>query len=179
MPVSCCGARCAPCRRSGCVAHRPLPLRLAKSRFQRLLACTAPAGASRSGRFVRLGCPVSSLPINRLRQLPTPAHTYAPLYLPPAALPSLPKLELRSSLTATGIKIWDTPLGYPIFWHILHNLTQCNARSQSGAFAKRPDILQVLKNLFYKWNLFQQISYCSAYNHCKETPETADQQGVF
>ena len=24
--VSCCGARCAPCRRSGCVAHRPLPL---------------------------------------------------------------------------------------------------------------------------------------------------------
>ena len=26
VPVSCCGARCAPCRRSGCVAHRPLPL---------------------------------------------------------------------------------------------------------------------------------------------------------
>ncbi len=23
---SCCGARCAPCRRCGCVAHRPLPL---------------------------------------------------------------------------------------------------------------------------------------------------------
>ena len=23
---SCCGARCAPCRRRGCVAHRPLPL---------------------------------------------------------------------------------------------------------------------------------------------------------
>ena len=26
VPVSCCGARCAPCRRRGCVAHRPLPL---------------------------------------------------------------------------------------------------------------------------------------------------------
>ena len=24
--VSCCGNRCAPCRRCGCVAHRPLPL---------------------------------------------------------------------------------------------------------------------------------------------------------
>ena len=23
VPVSCCGARCAPCRRCGCVAHRP------------------------------------------------------------------------------------------------------------------------------------------------------------
>ena len=23
---SCCGARCAPCRRRGCVAHRPRPL---------------------------------------------------------------------------------------------------------------------------------------------------------
>ena len=33
----------------------------------------------------RLGCPVSSLLINRLRQLPTPAHTFAPLYLPLAA----------------------------------------------------------------------------------------------
>ena len=26
VPVSCCGARCAPCRRCGCVAYRPLPL---------------------------------------------------------------------------------------------------------------------------------------------------------
>ena len=28
VPLSCCGARCAPCRRCGCVAHRPLPLAL-------------------------------------------------------------------------------------------------------------------------------------------------------
>ncbi len=34
---------------------------------------------------VRLGCPIFSLPINRLRQLSTPAHAYALLYLPPAA----------------------------------------------------------------------------------------------
>ena len=26
VPVSCCGARCAPCRQCGCVAHRPRPL---------------------------------------------------------------------------------------------------------------------------------------------------------
>ena len=26
VSVSCCGARCAPCRWRGCVAHRPLPL---------------------------------------------------------------------------------------------------------------------------------------------------------
>ena len=34
---------------------------------------------------VRLGCPIFSLPINRLRQLSTPAHAYAPLHLPLAA----------------------------------------------------------------------------------------------
>ena len=33
----------------------------------------------------RLGCPISSLPINRLRQLSTPAHAFALLHLPPAA----------------------------------------------------------------------------------------------
>ena len=53
---SCCGARCAPCPRWGCVAFA-----------------------------ARLGCPISSLPINRLRHLSTPAHTYAPLHLPLAA----------------------------------------------------------------------------------------------
>ena len=30
--MSCCGALCAPCRQSACVAHRPRPQRLAKSR---------------------------------------------------------------------------------------------------------------------------------------------------
>ena len=44
-------------------------------------------------RFFRLGCPVSSLPINRLRQLPTPALAYALLFLPPAA---------QSNAAATG-----------------------------------------------------------------------------
>ena len=43
-------------------------------------------------------------------------HSLGSLHLPPAALPSLPQLELRSSWTDTGIKIWDTPMGYPIFW---------------------------------------------------------------
>ena len=38
-----------------------------------------------SSAAARLGCPISSLPINRHRQLSTPAHTYALLYLPPAA----------------------------------------------------------------------------------------------
>ena len=52
----CCGTRCAPCRRCACVAFA-----------------------------ARLGCPISSLPTMRLRQLSTPAHTYAPLYLPLAA----------------------------------------------------------------------------------------------
>ena len=50
--------------------------------------------ATRSARFFRLGCPVLSLPINRLRRSPTPALAYAPLFLPsPAA---------RSNAAATG-----------------------------------------------------------------------------
>ena len=42
-------------------------------------------GGAPSASAVRLGCPISSLPINRLRQLSTPAHAYALLNLPPAA----------------------------------------------------------------------------------------------
>ena len=35
--------------------------------------------------IARLGFPISSLPLKRLRQLSTPAHAYAPLHLPQAA----------------------------------------------------------------------------------------------
>ena len=71
-PSSCCGARPSPWR----------------ERLRRWSTA-----ATRSGRFFRLGCPISSLLINQLRQLSTPAHTYAPLYLPLAA---------RSNVAATG-----------------------------------------------------------------------------
>ena len=54
-----------------------------------LLGCPV----TQSGRFIHLGCPASSLPINRLRQLPTPAHAYALLHLPLAA---------QSNAAATG-----------------------------------------------------------------------------
>ena len=36
-PTPCCGSRCAPCHRCGCVAHRPRPLAQ--------VACSAPGGA--------------------------------------------------------------------------------------------------------------------------------------
>ena len=81
--------------------RRTIPVAVPDSCLRRRCGCVA---------FVaRLGCPISSLPTMRLRQLSTPAHTYAPLYLPlaarsnvaaathsgrltppPAALPSLP-----------------------------------------------------------------------------------------
>ena len=73
VPVSCCGARCAPCPRRGCVAFA-----------------------------ARLGCPISSLPTMRLRQLSTPAHTYAPLYLPLAA---------RSNAAAATATRQEPPFG--------------------------------------------------------------------
>ena len=47
--------------------------------------CVRLADGAAALHTVRLGCPISSLPINRLRQLSTPAHAYAPLYLPLAA----------------------------------------------------------------------------------------------
>ena len=58
---------------------------------------------TRSGRLFRFGCPISSLPKNRLRQLSTPAHAYALLHLPPAALPSLPEISPTGSIPC-GIK---------------------------------------------------------------------------
>ena len=41
---------------------------------------------------------------------------------------------LTCGSSPTCIKIWDAPMGYPIFWHILHNLIQCNANRRSVAF---------------------------------------------
>jgi len=51
--LSCCGARHLRRLRKGFLICRPLPLRLAKSRLRRLLACMAPAGAHRSARCIR------------------------------------------------------------------------------------------------------------------------------
>ena len=54
--------------------------------------------------IVCLGCPISSLPINRLRQLSTPAHAYAPLYLPPAARSNaaIPNTEVKHICPCCG-----------------------------------------------------------------------------
>ena len=80
VPVSCCGARCAPCRRRGCVAFA-----------------------------ARLGCPISSLPTMRLRQLSTPAHTYAPLYLPPAARSNVAAATRSPPLTPPPAAVGSLP----------------------------------------------------------------------
>ena len=80
-----------------------------------VVPCIFLGDSAPSSSAVRLGCPISSLLINQLRQLSTPAHTFDLLYLPPAAqtksghchslrslhpplaaLPSLPFDSLRS-----------------------------------------------------------------------------------
>ena len=59
-----------------------------------------------SSSAARLGCPISSLPTMRLRQLSTPAHTYAPLYL---------SLAARSNVAAATrfVKAQATMLHFP------------------------------------------------------------------
>jgi len=50
-PSNCCGTRCAPCRQSGCVAHRPRPLAR--------VAVSAPGGAPLAPYLLRYAQPVS------------------------------------------------------------------------------------------------------------------------
>ena len=93
------------------------------------------------GVLVSVSCcgdAVCALPPAGLRCTPTAAHQAALLHLPPAAQGSLGQtLTCGSSPTGTKNKSHsECIIHYGIYWHILHNLIQCNAVSPSVAVDK-------------------------------------------
>ena len=99
-------------------------------------ASSAPGSAEQRGR---LRCPVCALPTVRLRCTPTAAQLSTPAASATGSAGVLrPDSHLRFESVGTPTAKKLDPIGVELFWHILRNLIQCNAKRPSVAFVKLP-----------------------------------------